>query len=52
MKNRSTIMGIAMILILIIAISCFMLPGGDYNRIYDLFKEVEEERDDFKVVVQ
>ena len=28
------------------------LLGEDYNRIYSLFKEVEEERDDFQVVVR
>ena len=26
--------------------------GEDFNRLYDLLKEVEEERDDFKVVVR
>ncbi|HOC24881.1 MAG TPA: hypothetical protein PKJ13_06200 [bacterium] len=52
MKNRCKIMGIAMILIMVIAISCFMLTGGDCNRSGDLFKEVEEERDDFQVVVR
>ncbi|HNW60358.1 MAG TPA: barstar family protein [bacterium] len=28
------------------------LLGADYDRVLDLFKEVEEERDDFKVVVR